>query len=360
MGAPPVAAGRGRSPLEPPAGLFARIEARLEPKQVAPDKSSSCNSACGAGATSPAAASAVAACLLVVIGVREMVRPQVPSSYVAVFQKDDVSPAFLLSVDLATRTLSIRMVAAERQPGKSYQLWIATEQSGGVPQSLGLIEDRSDITRTVLTSLRSVRGADGNLRRQPGAGRRIADRQADRAGAARETYSRAQVIRPPAESRPAWRHARAGGHPRQTIVLRGLAWISAFAEMTCGDVVTSGLRPSYISVQLIRSGDPGRSSCVATSTMPGGAFAGRREAGRPRRPLAVIPRHDWPLLDGPLDGLERRQRTGATLVEIDDGLWIVTPKLELGRCQNGLPERPRAHGCELRAAQRSPAPSAGT
>ena len=99
-----------------------------------------------------AAASAVAACLLVVIGVREMVRPQVPSSYVAVFQKDDVSPAFLLSVDLQTRTLSIRMVAAERQPGKSYQLWIATEQSGGVPQSLGLIEDRSDITRTVLTS----------------------------------------------------------------------------------------------------------------------------------------------------------------------------------------------------------------
>ena len=44
------------------------------------------------------------------------------------------------------------MVAAERQPGKSYQLWIATEQSGGVPQSLGLIEDRSDITRTVLNA----------------------------------------------------------------------------------------------------------------------------------------------------------------------------------------------------------------
>ena len=94
----------------------------------------------------------MAACLLVVIGVREMVRPQTPSSYVAVFQKDDVSPAFLLSVDLETRMLSIRMVAAERPPGKTYQLWIATEQSGGVPQSLGLIEDRADITRTVLTA----------------------------------------------------------------------------------------------------------------------------------------------------------------------------------------------------------------
>ncbi|MET0652318.1 MAG: anti-sigma factor [Hyphomicrobiaceae bacterium] len=138
-------------PLQPPVGLFAKIEARLA-------------DAGGAGQiielqqrvkrwrNLAAAASAVAACLLVAIGVREMARPQVPSSYVAVFQKDDVSPAFLLSVDLQTRTLSIRMVAAERQPGKSYQLWIATEQSGGVPQSLGLIEDRSDITRTVLTS----------------------------------------------------------------------------------------------------------------------------------------------------------------------------------------------------------------
>jgi anti-sigma-K factor RskA len=138
-------------PLQPPAGLFAKIEARLA-------------DAGGAGQiielqqrvrrwrNLAAAASAVAAFLLVTIGVREAVRPQVPSSYVAVFQKDDVSPAFLLSVDLQTRTLSIRMVAAERQPGKSYQLWIATEQSGGVPQSLGLIEDRSDITRTVLTS----------------------------------------------------------------------------------------------------------------------------------------------------------------------------------------------------------------
>jgi anti-sigma-K factor RskA len=139
------------APLEPPAGLFSRIEARLA-------------GAGGAGQiielerrvrrwrNLAAAASAVAACLLVAIGVREVARPQVPSSYVAVFQKDDVSPAFLLSVDLATRTLSIRMVAAERQPGKSYQLWIATEQSGGVPQSLGLIEDRGDITRTVLTA----------------------------------------------------------------------------------------------------------------------------------------------------------------------------------------------------------------
>jgi anti-sigma-K factor RskA len=143
--------------VAPPAGLLPKIEARLA-------------SATGGGAVSATgqvielerrmrrwravatAASALAACLVIAIGVRETARQQTPSSYVAVFQKDDASPAFLLSVDLETRRLSIRTVAAERQPGKSYQLWIATEQSGGTPQSLGLIEDRGDITRRVLAS----------------------------------------------------------------------------------------------------------------------------------------------------------------------------------------------------------------
>jgi anti-sigma-K factor RskA len=140
------------APLEPPAGLFSRIEAQLADAGGGAGQIIELERRVRRWRNLAAAASAVAACLLVAIGVREIVRPQVPSSYVAVFQKDDVSPAFLLSVDLATRTLSIRMVAAERQPGKSYQLWIATEQSGGVPQSLGLIEDRGDITRTVLSA----------------------------------------------------------------------------------------------------------------------------------------------------------------------------------------------------------------
>jgi anti-sigma-K factor RskA len=138
-------------PLQPPRDLFAKIEARLA-EGGSSGQIIELQQRVRRWRNLAAAASAVAACLLVVVGVRELARPQLPSNYVAVFQKDDVSPAFLLSVDLQTRTLSIRMVAAERQPGKSYQLWIATEQSGGVPQSLGLIEDRTDITRTVLTS----------------------------------------------------------------------------------------------------------------------------------------------------------------------------------------------------------------
>jgi anti-sigma-K factor RskA len=96
------------------------------------------------------ATSAVAACLLLAIGVRELSRPQVSSTYVAVFQKDDASPAFLLTVDLATRVLSVRPVLAEPPPGKSYQLWIASDQSGGAPQSLGLIEAKGGSTQRAL------------------------------------------------------------------------------------------------------------------------------------------------------------------------------------------------------------------
>jgi anti-sigma-K factor RskA len=56
-------------------------------------------------------ASALAACLLITIDVRELWRPPAAKSYVAVFQKDDASPAFLLTVDLDTRVLSVRPVA---------------------------------------------------------------------------------------------------------------------------------------------------------------------------------------------------------------------------------------------------------
>jgi anti-sigma-K factor RskA len=98
------------------------------------------------------AASAAAACLLVALGVREFTRMPQPVSYVGVFQKDDQSPAFLLTVDLQTRMLSIRVVSADRPADKTYQLWIASEQTGGVPQSLGLIEDPAQITRAALTS----------------------------------------------------------------------------------------------------------------------------------------------------------------------------------------------------------------
>jgi anti-sigma-K factor RskA len=61
-----------------------------------------------------------------------------PAQYVAVLQKDAVSPAFLLTFDLDRHMLSVRRVGAERQAGKSYELWLIAEKANG-PQSLGLI-----------------------------------------------------------------------------------------------------------------------------------------------------------------------------------------------------------------------------
>jgi anti-sigma-K factor RskA len=61
-----------------------------------------------------------------------------PAEFVAVFQKDDASPAFLLTFDLDKRTLTVRRVGAEQQAGKSYELWLVSDKYPG-PRSLGVI-----------------------------------------------------------------------------------------------------------------------------------------------------------------------------------------------------------------------------
>src|SRR2546429_187806 len=63
-----------------------------------------------------------------------------PSSaqYVAVLQKDAGSPAFILTVDGATRNFTVRRVGAQSEPGKSYELWIVSDKLQR-PRSLGVI-----------------------------------------------------------------------------------------------------------------------------------------------------------------------------------------------------------------------------
>jgi anti-sigma-K factor RskA len=83
--------------------------------------------------------------------VREVVRdaPR-PAQFVAVFQKDEQSPAFLLTVDVDKRMVTVRPVAAERMADKTYQLWIAA-QPGQPPRSLGLIGADEFTQRAALT-----------------------------------------------------------------------------------------------------------------------------------------------------------------------------------------------------------------
>jgi anti-sigma-K factor RskA len=58
--------------------------------------------------------------------------------FVAVLQKDAASPAFLLTVDAATRTMTARRVGAEPLSGQSYELWLVSDKFDK-PRSLGVI-----------------------------------------------------------------------------------------------------------------------------------------------------------------------------------------------------------------------------
>ncbi len=99
-----------------------------------------------------AAGIAAAAALAIAIGVSGgLKRMDEPQNFVAVLQKDAASPAFLVSVDIISRSLTVRPVAAEAQAGKSYELWLVNDGLPG-PQSLGLIQQAGFTTTPKLSA----------------------------------------------------------------------------------------------------------------------------------------------------------------------------------------------------------------
>jgi anti-sigma-K factor RskA len=78
-----------------------------------------------------------------------------PAQYVAVLQRDATSPAFLLTFDLDKRTLTVRTVRAERQPGKAYELWLVSDRFRS-PRSLGLIGNEEFTQRPQLANYDAV------------------------------------------------------------------------------------------------------------------------------------------------------------------------------------------------------------
>jgi len=130
------------------------------------------------------AASAIAAALVAMLaievyqpdllpdGIRPKPRTQVvevktpsaaaPSAqYVAVLQAQGGSPAFILTVDGATKNLTVRRVgAAAAEPGKSYELWLISDKLPR-PRSLGVIGGGDFTARPALASYDSdvVNGA---------------------------------------------------------------------------------------------------------------------------------------------------------------------------------------------------------
>jgi anti-sigma-K factor RskA len=74
-----------------------------------------------------------------------------PAQYVAVLQKDGGSPAFILTVDGATRNFTVRKVDAAPEPGKSYELWVISDRLGA-PRSLGVIGEGDFTERPTLAA----------------------------------------------------------------------------------------------------------------------------------------------------------------------------------------------------------------
>jgi anti-sigma-K factor RskA len=62
-----------------------------------------------------------------------------PARFTAVLQRDAASPAFILTVDLADRTMTVRRVAADDPVGKSYELWLVSNRYPA-PRSLGVVK----------------------------------------------------------------------------------------------------------------------------------------------------------------------------------------------------------------------------
>jgi anti-sigma-K factor RskA len=74
------------------------------------------------------------------------------AQYVALLQKDGGSPAFILTVDGATRNFTLRKVGATAaDPGKSFELWLISDKLPQ-PRSLGVIGGGDFTARPVLAS----------------------------------------------------------------------------------------------------------------------------------------------------------------------------------------------------------------
>jgi len=155
----------------PPAGFVA-----LEPPVTTADASNVIRLAANARRWRmiATATSAIAAALVVMIGVGASMPDLLPDSirlkpqlqvaqtkappaarpsaqYVALLQKDGGGPAFILTVDEATRNFTVRKVGASAEAGSSFELWLISDKLPK-PRSLGVIGGSDFTSRPVLAS----------------------------------------------------------------------------------------------------------------------------------------------------------------------------------------------------------------
>jgi anti-sigma-K factor RskA len=141
-------------PVAPPAALFPKIEDRIHRNSIGfgeKDEIIDLGRRMQFWRTTAFVASALAASLVVAIGAREFQSKPKHNNLVAVLQKDAASPAFLVTVDVDDRVMTVRPVAAKPEPGKSYELWLV-QDSLGTPKSLGVIDERHPTERPTLAA----------------------------------------------------------------------------------------------------------------------------------------------------------------------------------------------------------------
>jgi anti-sigma-K factor RskA len=135
----------GAPAAEPSVGLFARIESAIEGRSAedpARAEVIELSRRLRRWRAAAFAGGALAAALAIgLIGQdllrQEMLRSAGPSN-------------FVVEIDLNSRLLTVRPVAAERQPDKSYELWMIADKLGA-PKSLGVIADQGFTVRPALS-----------------------------------------------------------------------------------------------------------------------------------------------------------------------------------------------------------------
>jgi anti-sigma-K factor RskA len=87
-----------------------------------------------------------------IVEVKTPPTPAPPSGqYVAVLQQDGSSPAFILTVDAATKNFTVRRVGVSAEPGKSFELWLISDKLPQ-PRSLGVIGGSDFTARPALSA----------------------------------------------------------------------------------------------------------------------------------------------------------------------------------------------------------------
>jgi anti-sigma-K factor RskA len=128
--------------VEPPAELWSAIRARIQPLDAgtAADNVIRFRRQLTWWKRATAISMALAAALALWVAVGPILNLRPPQqNLIAILQKSNDAPAFVMRADLNNRALSVEPVSAAPVPGKSYELWIIDPELGP-PRSLGVIE----------------------------------------------------------------------------------------------------------------------------------------------------------------------------------------------------------------------------